>query len=163
LRRRRKKDVDARDNPVSSLGTGIMVEGVRADLRRLHGCASAEHPRSHIRPSKARATYGRVACVIRSLSRWLRCYQFQARSPIFYVRNSSPPCVQGLRVRPRLFPPRPGLFSTAAHADVIAHAAAAATFPGASGFRSGSISGRAKPTSDSNRSKSALGFAKSQD
>src|SRR5258708_40213085 len=38
--------------------------------------------------------------------------------PDFYVRNSSPPCVQGLRTRPRLFPPRPGLFLTAAHAAV---------------------------------------------
>src|SRR5262245_28090575 len=38
--------------------------------------------------------------------------------PNFYVRNSSPPCVHGLRTRPRLFPPRPGLFLTAAHAAV---------------------------------------------
>src|SRR5262249_2958508 len=70
-------------------------------------------PRPFLRSNRGReqrATYGRAACVIRSLLGKPRCCQLMVRGPIFYARNSSPPCVQGLHVRPRLFPPRPGLF-----------------------------------------------------
>src|SRR6266446_4090655 len=57
----------------------------------------------------ARATYRREACVIRSLSRWLRCYQFQHEAQ-FYVRNSSPPCVQGFVRGPGCSPHGRGFF-----------------------------------------------------
>ena len=65
----------------------------------------------------ARATYGRAACVIRSLSRWLRCYQFQHEAQ-FYVRNSSPPCVQGFVRGPGCSPHGRGFFFDSPHAAV---------------------------------------------